>query len=80
MTKSINCEDHWSGLLKDGGGLLGIMKIALMGCISAYGAFPEVIKKQVTNDQYQLCSLQKQKPSAISNEVMPRLQISATQS
>jgi hypothetical protein len=33
-TKSMNSGDHWSGSRKDGGGLVGIMNIALIGWIS----------------------------------------------
>lgn len=33
-TKSMNSGDHLSGSRKDGGGFVGIMKIARIGCIS----------------------------------------------
>lgn len=46
-TKSINWELHLSGSLKDGGGFVGIMKIARMGWISPYGAFPSAISRAV---------------------------------
>ena len=58
LTKSMNSDDHWSGSRNEGGGFVGIMKMALIGWISPYGGLP----------------------SAISRAVMPRLQMSATQS
>ena len=40
-------ELHLSGLLNDGGGFVGIMKMALMGWISPYGALPSAISRAV---------------------------------
>lgn len=46
-TKSINSGDHWSGSRKDGGGLVGIIKMARMGWMSPYGGLPSAISKAV---------------------------------
>lgn len=58
LTKSMNSGLHRSGSRNEGGGLVGIINIARIGCISPYGGLP----------------------SAISNAVIPRDQMSATQS
>lgn len=46
-TKSMNSEDQRSGSRKDGGGLVGIMKIARIGWMSPYGGFPSAISRAV---------------------------------
>lgn len=49
--KSLNVADHSSGFLRVGGGFVGIIKMALIGWISACGGRPSAISIQrIPND------------------------------
>jgi len=43
----MNSGDHLSGSRNEGGGLVGIMNIARIGCISPYGGLPSAISNAV---------------------------------
>lgn len=46
-TKSVNSGDHLSGSRNEGGGLVGIINIALIGWMSPYGGLPSAISRAV---------------------------------
>ena len=60
-TKSIKSGCHLSGALKEGGGLVGIIKMALMGWMSPYGGLPSAISRAVIPEE---------KDQTLSNKLM----------
>lgn len=51
VTNSVNAVDQRFGFRNDGGGFVGIMKMARIGWISPYGGFPSAGKQFTVNIQ-----------------------------
>jgi hypothetical protein len=82
-TKSINSGDHLESSRSEGGGFVGIINMARIGCISPYGGLPSAISKAVIPEIQKIYILRQSihfDNGKSSREYLPKLQISATQS